>query len=50
MTVVYYLWEKGFGEYNMGAASAVAWVLSIFIFIITLIQFKTSNKWVFDGN
>ena len=50
MTVVYYLWEKGFGEYNMGAASAVAWILSIFIFIITLIQFKTSNKWVFDGN
>lgn len=50
MTVVYYLWEKGFGEYNMGAASAVAWVLSAFIFVITLIQFKTSGKWVFDGN
>lgn len=50
MTVVYYLWEKGFGEYNMGTASAVAWILSIFIFIITLIQFKTSKKWVFDGN
>lgn len=50
MTVVYYLWEKGFSEYNMGAASAVAWVLSIFIFVITLIQFKTSRKWVFDGN
>lgn len=50
MTVVYYLWEKGFGEYNMGAASAVAWVLSTFIFVITLIQFKTSGKWVFDGN
>lgn len=50
MTVVYYLWEKGFGEYNMGAASAVAWVLSVFIFVITLIQFKTSGKWVFDGN
>lgn len=50
MTVVYYLWEKGFGEYNMGAASAVAWVLSAFIFVVTLIQFKTSGKWVFDGN
>lgn len=50
MTVVYYLWEKGFAEYNMGAASAVAWILSAFIFVITLIQFKTSSKWVFDGN
>ena len=50
MTVVYYLWEKGFHEYNMGAACAVAWVLSIFILVITLIQFKTSKSWVYDGN
>lgn len=50
MTVVYYLWEKGFAEYNMGAACAVAWILSIFIFVITLIQFKTSKSWVYDGN
>ena len=50
MTVVYYLWEKGFGEYNMGAACAVAWVLSAFIFVITLIQFKTSKSWVYDGS
>ena len=50
MTVVYYLWEKGFHEYNMGAACAVAWVLSLFIFVITLIQFKTSKSWVYDGN
>ena len=49
MTVVYYLWQKGFAEYNMGAACAVAWILSVFIFVITLIQFKTSNSWVFDG-
>ncbi len=50
MTVVYYLWEKGFHEYNMGAACAVAWVLSVIIFVITLIQFKTSKSWVYDGN
>lgn len=50
MTVVYYLWEKGFGEYNMGAACAVAWVLSLFIFVITLIQFKGSKSWVYDGS
>ena len=50
MTVVYYLYEKGFGEYNMGAACAVAWLLSLFIFVVTLIQFKVSKSWVFDGN
>ena len=50
MTVVYYLWEKGFGEYNMGAACAVAWILSLFIFVITLIQFKSSKSWVYDGS
>lgn len=50
MTVVYYLWEKGFAEYDMGAACAVAWLLSIFIFVVTLIQFKASKSWVFDGN
>ena len=50
MTVIYYLWEKGFHEYNMGAACAVAWVLSVIICVITLIQFKTSKSWVYDGN
>ena len=48
ITVVYYLWKKGFGEYNMGAACSVAWILSIAIFIVTLIQFKLSNKWVYE--
>ncbi len=50
MTVVYYLWQKGFAEYNMGAACAVAWVLSVFIFVVTLIQFKMSKRWVYDGS
>lgn len=50
MTVVYYLWQKGFAEYNMGAASAVSWVLAIGILAITLIQFKVSKKWVYDGS
>ena len=50
MTVVYYLWEKGFaGEHEMGAACAVAWILSLMIFVITLIQFKASKSWVYDG-
>lgn len=48
ITIVYYLWEKGFTEYDMGAACAVSWILAIVIFIITLIQFKTSESWVYE--
>ena len=50
MTVVYYLYQKGFTEYNMGAACAVAWLLSLFIMAVTLIQFKMSKRWVYDGS
>lgn len=49
ITVVYYLYQKGFSEYNMGAACAVSWVLATMIFIVTMIQFKLSNKWVYEG-
>jgi multiple sugar transport system permease protein len=49
MTIVYYLWEKGFAEHNMGQASAVSWVLAIGVFAATLIQFKVSGRWVYDA-
>lgn len=41
-----YLYIKGFGEFRMGYASAMAWVLMIVIGVITLIMFRTSNAWV----
>lgn len=49
-TIVYYLWQKAFSSYQMGYACAVSWILAITIFAITLIQFKFSDKWVYDGN
>jgi multiple sugar transport system permease protein len=49
-TIVYYLWQKAFNNYEMGYACAVSWILAIAIFIITLIQFKFSNKWVYEAN
>ena len=48
ITIVYYLWEKGFVSRDMGLACSVSWILSIGIMIVTLIQFKCSNKWVYD--
>ena len=47
-TVVYYIFQHAFEYFNMGYASAVAWVLGILIFIVTLIQFKLSNRWVYQ--
>lgn len=47
-TVVYYLWDKAFKNYQMGYACAVGWILAIFIFIITFIQFKYSSGELFE--
>lgn len=41
-----YLYIKGFGEFRMGYASAMAWMLMLVIGIITLIMFRSSRAWV----
>ncbi|MFC0272782.1 carbohydrate ABC transporter permease [Metabacillus herbersteinensis] len=43
-TVVFYIWQKAFGNFEMGYGSAMAVVLGLFIFIITYIQFKVNEK------
>ncbi len=45
-TIVYYLYEKAFKSYQLGYASAIAIILAIIIFIITLINFVVQDKWV----
>jgi multiple sugar transport system permease protein len=42
----YYLFKKAFEEFDMGYASALAWILFIIIFIFTLLVFKSSAFWV----
>jgi ABC-type sugar transport system permease subunit len=44
LTVVYYLYLSGFQQFDMGFASATAWVLFVVIFIITVIQFRISRS------
>jgi multiple sugar transport system permease protein len=46
--VVFYIWQKAFGNFQLGYASAMALVLGLFIFIITLIQFKINEKNSFE--
>ncbi|MFQ5795685.1 MAG: carbohydrate ABC transporter permease [Candidatus Bipolaricaulia bacterium] len=44
MTIVVYLFQKAFGEWRMGYASAAAYVLFFIIFILTLIQMKLLQR------
>ncbi|GAB2844910.1 multiple sugar transport system permease protein [Lentzea nigeriaca] len=45
-----YLYERGFTEFRMGYASAMAWVLLVAIALITAVLFRTSRYWVFYGD
>lgn len=42
-----YLYMQGFGNFQMGYASAMAWVLVLIIGFFTLINFIASKYWVF---
>lgn len=45
-----YLYQKGFTEFEMGYASAMAWVLLMIIAVFTAINFIASKFWVFYDN
>ncbi|BCT77399.1 ABC transporter permease [Sinomonas cyclohexanicum] len=42
-----YLYQRGFGQFDMGYASAMAWVLLIIVGAFTAINFYASRFWVF---
>lgn len=44
-----YLYHRGFVFFKMGEASAMAWILFIIVAAVTVVIFKTSNKWVNYG-
>jgi multiple sugar transport system permease protein len=46
-TVVMYIYEQGFRYFQMGYASTVAVLLFVIIAGLTLLQFRSSQKWVF---
>jgi multiple sugar transport system permease protein/raffinose/stachyose/melibiose transport system permease protein len=37
-----YLYEKGFVEFQMGYASAIAWVLFVIILLVSAVQLRVS--------
>jgi pectin-derived oligosaccharide transport system permease protein len=42
-----YLYQKGFTDFQMGYASAMAWMLLLAIGVVTALFFATSRFWVF---
>jgi len=44
---VLYLYQKGFQSFEMGYASALAWILFIIVLMLTIILFRTSWRWVY---
>lgn len=42
-----YLYNRAFDDFDMGYASAMAWILFVITMIITYVQFKMSKKWVY---
>ncbi len=46
VTVVFYLYRSAFQYYEMGIASATAWLLAILIVGLTVINFAMSKLWV----
>jgi multiple sugar transport system permease protein len=45
-TIVFHIWEQAFVFLEMGYAAAVAWILFILVFLVTILQWKLQKRWV----
>jgi len=43
VSVLYFMYEQGFKWWNLGVASAVAFILFVLMFVITMIQFRIAR-------
>lgn len=44
---VLYIYRNGFRYFDMGYASALAWVLFIIVLLLTILQFGLARRWVY---
>jgi multiple sugar transport system permease protein len=44
------LFREAFQFYNMGYASALAWVLFVVVLGLTILLFRTAGRWVYEGS
>ncbi|MBP8789136.1 MAG: sugar ABC transporter permease [Azonexus sp.] len=46
ISMVYYLWQTTFRQFEIGYGSAISWLILIIILVVTLIQFWMQKRWV----
>lgn len=46
LVLMIYLYQEGFSFLRMGYASAIAWVLFVILFLLTVVQMTLQKKWV----
>lgn len=46
--LVYWIYKNAFEFFNIGEASAGAYILFLIILLLTIVQWKTRKKWVFN--
>ncbi|MEK5476006.1 sugar ABC transporter permease [Paenibacillus sp. FSL R5-0407] len=46
LVLMIYLYQEGFSFLRMGYASAIAWVLFVILFVLTVVQMLLQKKWV----
>ncbi|TYA14208.1 sugar ABC transporter permease [Paenibacillus faecis] len=46
LVLMIYLYQEGFSFLRMGYASAIAWVLFVILFLLTVVQVVLQKKWV----
>jgi len=49
VSVLYFMYEEGFKWWNLGSASAVAFVLFLFIFAVTALQLRLAPRRALAG-
>jgi len=47
LMMVPFLFQEAFQDYNMGFASAIAWVLFLLIILLTLVVLRWSSAWIY---
>lgn len=43
-TLTYYIYTKAFEQFEIGYSSAIAWILFVIIFVVTMINWKFGNR------
>jgi multiple sugar transport system permease protein len=46
VTMVYFIYENGFRNFKMGLASAASWILFLIVAVLTILYFRTQDRWV----